>query len=322
MTQVAHDDTTPLSAGALPVLKTIIFLPGATPGLAEDGVPRSEGWVGQCTAAEANDLCSRRLAISLSDDWPALPPPTDGEPFPTFIERTVDGHPSVLAIMTLGEPVGLKAPIQKSVRPEEMTIQRWKLDFPPKYRYPWIDSGARQPVLFHFSKYLRQRLLVELFDRLRADLWSARAHRADDVDYTSQPIPLALFGHPDMVLHYGPRGDWFRPMQRPGWPVPAESLPSFGGLTLHPHPAAAAAPLNRTGAVGRPTSVANLVAPELERRAAARETLSTMKDEAEALSKWLATEHPKQPQITPKAIENSLRPEPRAAVSTARKRGI
>jgi hypothetical protein len=322
MTKDADDDTTSPSAGALPALKTIIFLPGATPGLAVDGVQRSEGWVGQCPAPEADDLCSRRLAVSLPDDWPALPPPADGEPLPAYIAHTVDGHPSVLAIMKLGEPVGLKAPIQNSVRPKEMTTQKWELKFAPDRRFHWIDNHPRQTVLFHFSEYLRQRLLVELFDRLRAGTWCLNGHKADDLDYASHPVPPGRFGHPDMVLHHGPGGDWFRPMQRHGWPVPAASLPSVGGLTLHPHPAADAAPLNRTGAQGHPSSMTNLVAPELTRRAAAGETLSTMKAEAAALSKWLANEHPRQPQAKPRAIENALRGTLRTAVNAAKERGI
>jgi hypothetical protein len=236
MTKVAVDDTTPASAGALPAFKTIIFLPGAAPGLAVDGVPRSEGWVGQCPADEADDLCGRRLAICLSDDFPSLRPPTDGEPLPAYIARAVDRHQSVLAIMRLGEPVGLKAPIGKSLRPAEMTIHRWEREFPADHRFPW--DHYRQTVLFHFSKYLRRRLLVELFDRIRAGTWCLNGHIADDVEYASHPVPAGRFGHPDMVLHYGPQGDWLRPMQRPGWPVPVASLPSFGGLTLHPRPAA------------------------------------------------------------------------------------
>jgi hypothetical protein len=82
------------------------------------------------------------------------------------------------------------------------------------------------------------------------------------------------------------------------------------------------APLSRTGAAGRPSSLANLVAPELMRRALAGETLATIKDEAQALSTWLAENHPKQPQIKPKAIENSLRAQLWAAVRSAQNRGI
>ena len=75
----------------------------------------------------------------------------------------------------------------------------------------------------------------------------------------------------------------------------------------------------RTGAQGHPSSMANLVAPELARRAAAGETLSTMKDETVALSKWLANE---QPQAKPRAIENALRDTLRTVVNAAKERGI
>ncbi len=82
------------------------------------------------------------------------------------------------------------------------------------------------------------------------------------------------------------------------------------------------AALNRTGAAGRPSSISNLVRPELIRRAAAGETLSTVTAETQALSDWLAKNHPNQPQVTAKALENSLRAELRKAVDAAGKRGI
>lgn len=80
--------------------------------------------------------------------------------------------------------------------------------------------------------------------------------------------------------------------------------------------------ITRSGAQGRPSSVSNLVRPELARRAAAGETLRTVKAEAEALSQWLATTHAHQPQVSGPAIENSLRRELRAAVGPIRERDI
>jgi hypothetical protein len=92
MNKVVDDAITPPPGDASLPFKTILFLPGATPGLLVMGVPRCEVYVGQCPAAEADNLCQRRLAISLPNDWPALPPPIDGEPFPTYVVRAVDGH--------------------------------------------------------------------------------------------------------------------------------------------------------------------------------------------------------------------------------------
>jgi hypothetical protein len=86
--------------------------------------------------------------------------------------------------------------------------------------------------------------------------------------------------------------------------------------------AATDAPITRSGAQGRPTSIDNLVRPELERRKAAGETLPAMGAEAEALSKWLANNHPGHPQIRPGSLENSLRSELRAAVSAREERHI
>jgi hypothetical protein len=240
MNEAGDDNITPHPEGARQAFKTILFLPGATPAMVVNGIPQSEGWVGQCPAAEADELCRRRLAIDLPDDWPDLPPPAAyGEPLPAYVERAVDGHKSVLAILRLGEPLGLTISSQAMVRPGERTVQQWGLEFPPDHRFYWIDNHHHGTVLFHFCQYLRHRLLVQLFDHLRANTWSVRAHRADDVDYTSRPVSHGLFGHPDMTLHYRPGGDWFRPIQRHGWPVPAVSLPSFSVLTLLPQPAAA-----------------------------------------------------------------------------------
>jgi hypothetical protein len=98
----------------------------------------------------------------------------------------------------------------------------------------------------------------------------------------------------------------------------AHEAPEVPELTA----AATGAPITRSGAQGRPSSIDNLVRPELERRKAAGETLPTIKAEAEALSKWLANNHSGHPQVRPRPLENSLRSELRAAVSAKEERHI
>ena len=63
---------------------------------------------------------------------------------------------------------------------------------------------------------------------------------------------------------------------------------------------------DRTGAQGRPTS-RHLVEAEFERRMTARETLGTLKAEAQALSDWLSVMHPHLAPMTRKTIENCIR---------------
>ena len=62
----------------------------------------------------------------------------------------------------------------------------------------------------------------------------------------------------------------------------------------------------RTGAPGRPTPM-QVIKDELEARHGRGETCGTLTGEAEALSKWLAAEHPKALQVTQKTIKNQLR---------------
>jgi hypothetical protein len=229
----AGDDDTPPKNGAPLAFKTILFLPGAMPDMVVDGTPRSEGWVGQCKAGEADDLCRRQLAVGFPDDWPALPPPAaDGEPLPNYIERAVCEHPTVIALMQLGASVGLKPAIISPVRPGERTIQWWLLEYSPERRYRLIAHYSRQTLLFNYRKYLFWRLMVQLFDQLRSGEWIVFGLLATDADYALQPVPQERWHHPDMVLNYHPRGDWFRPDQRIGWPIPAMGLTAYGGLIL------------------------------------------------------------------------------------------
>lgn len=234
MNEAGDDGITPPADGAPPAFKTILFLPGAIPGLVVAGVQRSEGWVGQCPVAEADDLCRRRLAVSFPCNWPALPPPAaDGEPLPNYIERAVFGHPTVVALMRLGASIELKAPIISPVRPGERTVQWWLREYPPGRRYHWQNDHSRQTVLFNYYKYLAWRLKVQLFDQLGGGAWAVFGLSVADADYTLQPVPHGLWRHPDMVLNYHPGGNWFRPQQRLGWPAPAGGLPAYSGLILH-----------------------------------------------------------------------------------------
>jgi hypothetical protein len=62
----------------------------------------------------------------------------------------------------------------------------------------------------------------------------------------------------------------------------------------------------RTGAAGRPSSVA-LVIGEMKRRHAAGELQGSLAQEAKALVHWLQGEHPLHPPLKPKSAENAIR---------------
>ena len=69
----------------------------------------------------------------------------------------------------------------------------------------------------------------------------------------------------------------------------------------------ATAPVSdRTGAQGRPTS-RHIVMQEFQRRIENKAVLDALGEEAQALSDWLAAEHPGFPPMTRKTVENSIR---------------
>ena len=110
-------------------------------------------------------------------------------------------------------------------------------------------------------------------------LEAGRARWKQDPDGIDYPVVVSWYAVTGAVNRLRKR-----PSQAPG---PAEAAAANQGQN------AADPVITRTGAQGHPSSMADLVAPELaKRRAAAGETLSTMKGEAAALSKWLASEHP------------------------------
>jgi hypothetical protein len=74
----------------------------------------------------------------------------------------------------------------------------------------------------------------------------------------------------------------------------------------------------RSGAPGRPTS-SQLVRLEYDARWQRGEVEKRIGAEAEALSAWLAKVHPKEVQLTPKTIRNTLSAEHRRRWSDARK---
>lgn len=62
-----------------------------------------------------------------------------------------------------------------------------------------------------------------------------------------------------------------------------------------------------SGAAGRPTSIPNLIIPELRRRSADNTLELTLAAEARALSAWLAKEYPNEPQVLPRSCEIGIR---------------
>ncbi len=66
-----------------------------------------------------------------------------------------------------------------------------------------------------------------------------------------------------------------------------------------------------TGAPGRPTSM-HLVKAKLKERGDRRENLPTCKAEAEWLSVWLTREHPGNPPVLPKTLQNTIAEQYRA----------
>jgi hypothetical protein len=65
-------------------------------------------------------------------------------------------------------------------------------------------------------------------------------------------------------------------------------------------------PIYRTGVAGRPSS-RDLARQEMQRRAEEGRLHSSLAGETRELCAWLQQEHPEAPQLTPKALENSLR---------------
>jgi hypothetical protein len=62
----------------------------------------------------------------------------------------------------------------------------------------------------------------------------------------------------------------------------------------------------QTGLPGRPT-IAHLIDAEFQRRVRARETLTSISAEANALREWALTHHPAAPTPKPRSIENQIR---------------
>ncbi|PTM50415.1 hypothetical protein C8P69_1141 [Phreatobacter oligotrophus] len=62
-----------------------------------------------------------------------------------------------------------------------------------------------------------------------------------------------------------------------------------------------------SGGPGRPTSIPNLIIPELLRRSAENQLEQTLAAEARVLSAWLAKEYPAEPQVKPRPCEIGIR---------------
>jgi hypothetical protein len=165
-------------------------------------------------------------------------------------------------------------------------------------------SPSLPPGLVHAMWHGIRRVFVEDWGVAKADWKAGTVGGWKQDDGTREPLPIEV---PWEAV------DWFVRSRLRGWKREAAEVGKA---------AAPGAPISRSGAQGRPTSVANLVRPELDRRTAAGETLPTAKAEAKALSQWLATAHPHQPQARGPSLENSLRSELRAAVSAISKRDI
>ena len=233
MTKVEDDATTPPLGDASPDLTVIVV------------TRRGEGWVAQHPAVEADELRRHHLAVILAHNWFQLSPPADdGEPLPSYLERRVAGHPTVVALMELAPPGAVKIVPLGPMIPKRVTIERWLENYPRDHRFYWEDDHHPWMVLSHYRKYLVDRLMVELFAQLLAGAWVLHGMLATAGDYALQPVPAGLLRCPDMMLNPLPGGDWFRPYQRHGLPAPPASLPTFDGLILRPR--SASTPLGHT----------------------------------------------------------------------------
>jgi hypothetical protein len=183
--------------------------------------------------------------------------------------------------------------------------------------------GAKHRAASAFRFRVVGRLWVEFFVQIAAGNWLMLGCFARDPEYQPHRVNPRQLQNPAMWLD--PRGGLFGPDE-------TGKGPDIGNLTLREAPAlhdvseltaaAIGAPITLSGVQGHPSSVRNLVRPELDRRNNASETLPTMKAEAEALSQWLANTHPSAPQVGGRSLETSLRLELRAAVSAIKERDI
>lgn len=173
-----------------------------------------------------------RETLSFTDDWPRLAAPApEGESVAAYRDRVIVGDPFVQTVLTWGATIRnrLKFPSLDGMRPADRTVEWWRKTWPYKEFYSSYGETRREALAYHLSRIV-WRLVVELFDRLRAGDLVAEGRRID-VANGQAAVSADLYGNPDMVLR--PSFGAFRRERRPGQPAPG-SLPSFIELTLWP----------------------------------------------------------------------------------------
>jgi hypothetical protein len=113
------------------------------------------------------------------------------------------------------------------------TLEQWEKTWPYKDFHSSYGRTRREAVPYHRDR-LFWRLVVELFDRLRAGDLAAEGHRSDVPGYPRQSVPPGLWRNPNMVLlPHAPGGGLLRPEPRQGGQSPP-GLPWYCELTLWP----------------------------------------------------------------------------------------
>jgi hypothetical protein len=139
--------------------------------------------------------------LTFPDGWYRLPPPVPGEPMATYRDRTIFGHPLVRDILIRGDTIrgGLKLPSLDGVSPALWTFEWWEKTYP--HREFHLETEGRRDALDYYLRFVVRRLMVELFDRLRAGDLAATGHHPDDPYDPLQVVPASLWRwHRDMVL--------------------------------------------------------------------------------------------------------------------------
>jgi hypothetical protein len=155
--------------------------------------------------------------------------------------------------------------------------------------------------------YERPSVQYDKWTSIDRGIWSHE--RCEKHENTYRLDTIVVCWNDDRIEYYDSDGEWagydagqirlFRAELDHEFPAPEASAQD----TAH---SPAAAPAYRTGVAGRPTSK-DLARQEMQRRAKEGNLCSSVRREAKELCLWLTREHPEAPQLTPKALENSLR---------------
>ena len=166
------------------------------------------------------------------------------------------------------------------------------------------EAGYEDPLEF-WADFLSETMTVATFVRTLDEAHGGGPQRwSEEQSRSVMPLRASIAGAlPDTETRLRAReaARWFMAggLRKPLLP---EGLRTF----LEPAPNADLG-RERTAMPGRPSS-AHLIIPQLELRATAGTMEKTCTGEGAALSAWHAQEHPSQPRVRPKSVENMIRP--------------